>query len=139
MSLENKARLVLRATLELVVEARRGYKGRFMLYEAAGKIIGIGPGISYNSDGPTHHVNNETLLSFISQYKRVVTLEEHSLEGGLGSLVSELLTDRGVKLPVKRFGIADRCCLRYGNREWMQSFYGIDSGSVIKGILEDAI
>ncbi|GAI42230.1 unnamed protein product, partial [marine sediment metagenome] len=49
----------------------------------------------------------------------------------------EILVDRGKKvLPLKRIAIADKNCERYGDREWMHSFYGLDVNSITKTILE---
>ncbi|MBV8152744.1 MAG: hypothetical protein JOY59_14375 [Candidatus Eremiobacteraeota bacterium] len=37
-------------------------------------------------------------------HDRIITLEEHSLDGGLGSAVVELLSDRGITVRVERVG-----------------------------------
>jgi transketolase len=81
-------------------------------------------------------VDPETLISAIGDVPRVVTLEEHSIIGGLGSLVSEILSDQGTPKVTKRFGIPDRFVYRYGSREWMQSQVGLDDESIVKGILK---
>jgi transketolase len=38
----------------------------------------------------------------------IVTAEEHSVIGGLGAAVAEVVTDRGLAVPVKRIGLRDR-------------------------------
>ncbi len=80
-------------------------------------------------------INEELLLTFIGQSNRIVTLEEHSLVGGIGSAVSEILVDNGKALPVKRIGITEENCPGYGDREWMHSLYGLDVNSIVKTIL----
>lgn len=80
-------------------------------------------------------VNVELLLDVISQSKQVVTLEEHSIVGGIGSIISEILTDKGAALTLKRIGILEKTCLGYGNRDWMHSFYGLDVNSINEQIL----
>lgn len=80
-------------------------------------------------------INEELFLTFIGQSNRIVTLEEHSLVGGIGSAVSEILVDNGKALPVKRIGIPDKNCVGYGDREWMHSLYGLDVNSIVKTIL----
>lgn len=81
-------------------------------------------------------INEELLLTFIGQSNRVVTLEEHSLVGGIGSAISEILFDREKTLPVKRIALAEKNCVGYGDREWMHSFYGLDVDSITQTILD---
>ncbi|MGA8849123.1 MAG: transketolase C-terminal domain-containing protein [Dehalococcoidia bacterium] len=81
-------------------------------------------------------INEELLLAFIEQSKRIVTLEEHSIIGGIGSAISEVLVDKGKALPMKRIALADKNCSGYGDREWMHSYYGLDMNSITKAILD---
>ncbi len=80
-------------------------------------------------------LNDGLLLSYIKEAERLVTLEEHSIAGGLGSIVSELLHDNDISKPLKRLGLPDESLHRYGSRGWMHSSFGIDNASVIKNIL----
>jgi transketolase len=81
-------------------------------------------------------INEELLLSVIEKSNRIATLEEHSIIGGIGSAISEILVDREKVLPLKRIAIADKNCVGYGDREWMHSFYGLDVNSITKTILD---
>ncbi len=81
-------------------------------------------------------INEELLLSVIEKSNRIVTLEEHSIIGGIGSAICEILVDRGKALPLKRIAIEDKNCVGYGDREWMHSFYGLGVNSITKTILE---
>lgn len=81
-------------------------------------------------------INEELLLSFIESSNRIITLEEHSIIGGIGSAMCEILVDSGKVLPLKRIAIADKNCVGYGDREWMHSFYGLDVNSITKTILD---
>ena len=82
-------------------------------------------------------INEELLLTFIGQSDRIVTLEEHSLIGGIGSAVSEILVDNRKAIPVKRIALSEKNCLGYGDREWMHSFYGLDVKSIVKTVLDE--
>ena len=79
-------------------------------------------------------MNQKLFLKAIDQSKRVVTLEEHLLSGGLGSAVLEALADNGVSLPVKRIGIQDKYLYAYGGRRNIQTICGLDVDSVTKNI-----
>ena len=81
-------------------------------------------------------INEELLLNFTGQSSRIVTLEEHTLVGGIGSAIGEILADRGKTLPVKRIALAEKNCVGYGDREWMHSFYGLDVSSITQTILD---
>lgn len=81
-------------------------------------------------------INEELLLSVIEKSNRIVTLEEHSIIGGIGSAVSEVLIDNGKAIPMKRIAIADKNCVGYGDRDWMHSLYGIDVQTVCRLILD---
>ena len=50
-------------------------------------------------------IDEELLLKEVSQAKRIVTVEDNVLKGGLGSMVLELLNDRNINIPVFRKGL----------------------------------
>lgn len=80
-------------------------------------------------------VNAEMLLEVISRYKKIVTLEENSLLGGIGSIVSELLSDYSVNIPLKRIAAKDFHCYDYGDRDWINSRLGLDTDGIVGSIL----
>ena len=79
-------------------------------------------------------VDDESLIAAIDNFPRIAVLEEHSIIGGLGSLLLEVLSDNHRLIPTKRFGIPDRFVYRYGNREWMRSQVGLDVPSIVSGL-----
>jgi len=81
-------------------------------------------------------INEELLLANIKKSKRIVTLEEHLITGGIGSAVAEILADNGKALPLKRIAIRDKYYYAYGGRNNIQSLCGLDTDSVTKTILE---
>ncbi len=72
------------------------------------------------------------LLEAIARSDRVVTLEEHTINGGLGSLIVELLADANVSRPVKRCAILDECLYAYGVREALQRERQLDKDSLVE-------
>ncbi len=60
---------------------------------------------------------------------RLFTLEEHFLPGGMGSAILEMLADRGVSLPVQRYGMGDpgHYSYVYGGRETIHDSYGLST------------
>ena len=83
-------------------------------------------------------VNVKLLLKHIKQSKKIVTLEEHLINGGLGSIIAEIFVDNDVNLPLKRIAIPDKYCYTYGGREAIRRTIDLDTDSVIKTILNYA-
>lgn len=77
-------------------------------------------------------LNEAFLLNAVKGVKGLVTLEEHSLIGGIGSAVGELLIDADFPLPMKRYGVPDAYCTRCGDREWLHKFFEMDVATVLE-------
>lgn len=85
----------------------------------------------------TFPINEKLFLESLSGAKKIITLEEHILPGGMGSAVAEVLTDNNKFIPIKRIGLSYKkgYCYKYGGRENIQSLYGLDKESIVKTIL----
>lgn len=81
-------------------------------------------------------INERLLLHYIDQSKKIVVIEEHSIIGGIGSVICEILADNGRFVPLKRFAIEDKNCEICGDREWMRKFYNLDLDNIAKSILD---
>ncbi|HCJ67002.1 MAG TPA: hypothetical protein DHV62_06680 [Elusimicrobia bacterium] len=68
--------------------------------------------------------------------KCVVTIEENIIIGGIGSIISEVLTDNNRNISLKRIAIPDEHCFNTGEREYLQTLYKLDTNSVVRTILE---
>ena len=72
-------------------------------------------------------------LSRDPEIRGLVTLEENMLAGGFGSAVLEALSDAGVLLPVRRFGIGDTF-VEQGTREELLELCGLTAPQVAEGV-----
>jgi transketolase len=83
-------------------------------------------------------INEKLFLNTINNVKKIVTLEEHTLPGGLGGAVVEVLADNNKLVPVKRIGLNLRkgYCYKYGGRKNIQSLCGLDIESIKKIVLD---
>jgi len=79
-------------------------------------------------------LNQSLLLDWIGT-RPTVTLEEHLLAGGLGSLIAELFCDEGVPAKLLRLGQRDRFVFDYGGRSVIWEKHGLDAASIEKEIL----
>ena len=67
----------------------------------------------------------------------VVTLEEHSVIGGLGGAVAEVCLEGGVPVrKFRRFGIDDRYPEIVGDQAYMRVHFGLDHNAVAVGLRE---
>lgn len=70
----------------------------------------------------------------------IVTVEEHSVIGGLGTAVLEVLAEEGIKTSIKRLGIQD-CYTESGNYEDLVNEFGMGIFSIVdvaKETMEEA-
>jgi len=74
------------------------------------------------------------LLDNLKNVKQIITLEEHSLIGGLGSLISELLTDNNLHIPLKRLGLKDSYREMFGSRSWIHTQHDLDKPGIISAL-----
>ena len=72
-------------------------------------------------------------LSRDPEIRGLVTLEENMLAGGFGSAVLEALSDAGVLMPVRRFGIGDTF-VEQGTREELLALCGLTAPQVAEGV-----
>jgi transketolase len=66
----------------------------------------------------------------------VLTCEEHSIVGGLGSAVAEVLAESGVAVPFRRYGGPDRIYHDIGSQEYLRRRLAGDLDAAVTGLLE---
>jgi transketolase len=77
-------------------------------------------------------VDETALVSLAEGMKGIVTVEEHSLIGGLGSLIAEVM--RGRNVPQKSIGIADRFGQSAHNYDDLLAAYGLTPAHVVAAV-----
>jgi len=60
----------------------------------------------------------------------VVSVEEHSLVGGLGSALAEMFADAGLATPLLRLGLPDTFTSSYGSQDSVLSKYGLTAEAI---------
>jgi transketolase len=69
--------------------------------------------------------NRAQLLGACRSLRQVFTLEEHSIAGGLGSLVAEIVAEAGVPCRVKRLGLDNRFSEVCGSWSYLLDYHGL--------------
>jgi transketolase len=72
-----------------------------------------------------------TILGAVLSSRVVVTAENHTVIGGLGSAVAEAMAEAAVGVPLRRIGISD-VFAESGSREYLFSRYGLDTQSIVR-------
>ena len=81
-------------------------------------------------------IDREAILQAASTSKLVVTIEEHTVIGGLGGAVAEVLADTGAGVPLKRLGLQDLFAWTVGSHEDLKQRYGMTTRAIIDAVSE---
>ena len=95
------------------------------------------------ADGRITHVDlrfakplDETLIINIARrHHHLIVIEDGAREGGIGSAVLELLSDRNITVPLRRFGLPDRF-IEHGSVALQRADCGMDSESFARAFVE---
>ncbi len=79
-------------------------------------------------------IDEDILHEVGKNYKRVITVEDGSIKGGLGMAVIEFMNDNGYMVSVKRIGIPDEF-IGHGTVDELYKLCGMDEDSILNTIL----
>jgi transketolase len=96
------------------------------------EILGVAAGVLHVSCLAPFDLT--TFAAAVSGCALVVSLEEHSTVGGLGSILSEALAQRPGDAPLLRLGIPERFSTGSHDREELLRAYGLDAPSVAQAV-----
>jgi transketolase len=80
-------------------------------------------------------IDGDTILEAAEGAGGVVTAENHSIVGGLGSAVAEVLAEAGIGVPLRRIGVQDVYATA-GSRPYLFKEYGLSSRRLTEVIWE---
>jgi transketolase len=106
-----------------------------MAIEVKQQLARFGIHISIYSIPMIKPMNKSTLRVIMKKHTHLFTLEEHSIVGGLGSVISEYITDShisGVRL--YRFGVPDEFIHVTGTREFLLEYSGLSPLNLVSKI-----
>ena len=72
----------------------------------------------------------DLLLSMLKDIHTVITVEEHFIEGGLGTIISDWIVKEKLPFKLKKLGIKNEFIHAIKNNSSMRSFYGISSENI---------
>ena len=79
-------------------------------------------------------INKELLLSQIEKVKYgVVTMENHLINGGIGSILADIIAENGIAKRLIKLGLNDTFA-HGGSKAYLLKYYGLDAFALVKGI-----
>ena len=79
-------------------------------------------------------IDRELITSTTRETKAIFTIEEHSVIGGLGSAVSEILAESSAGVRFLRFGVPDTFVKDVGTQEYLRACTGLSKERLILSI-----
>ncbi|MBA0947940.1 transketolase family protein [Enterococcus gallinarum] len=76
-------------------------------------------------------LDEKLLLERLVDKKGVITIENHSITGGLGSAVAEVIADNSLAVPLKRIGVDNRFG-QVGTPDFLQAEFGLTTKKMLE-------
>lgn len=80
-------------------------------------------------------LDEKLLIKEAKGKSKIVTIENHSIYGGLGSAVSEVIAENGNSVPVKRIGVKEKFG-QVGTAEFLQEEFGLTAKQIKETICQ---
>jgi transketolase len=80
-------------------------------------------------------IDREAIIAASQETGAIFTVEEHSIVGGLGGAVAEVLAESGRAARFKRIGAGDYFADRVGSQEFMREYHGLTSNAIVDQVL----
>ncbi len=80
-------------------------------------------------------IDREAVIEAVNDTRKIITVENHNFIGGLGSAVSEVITEEGKSCRLKRLGIPDVFAI-VGQTDDLYNFYKIDAEGITEAVAE---
>lgn len=80
-------------------------------------------------------IDREAIIKAVMDTRRIITVEDHNVIGGLGSAVAEVMAEAGKGCAFKKLGHQDKFA-PIGLHEDIMNYVGIDSNGIINAVRE---
>ncbi len=105
-----------------------GHVGNYAV-QACGELAEAGHSIAHYDLRFLKPIDEALLHEIFRKHKRIITVEDGAIKGGMGSAVLEFMADNGYTASVKRLGIPDRF-VEQGSVEELQHECGFDVAGI---------
>jgi len=98
---------------------------------AAGKLVAKGLRSTLGIISTVNPPPIDDLVHLLSQFPLAITVETHQLNGGLGSLVCEVVAENAIRCKVVRVGVAGPPSGLTGSEDFLNRRHGLDCDSLV--------
>lgn len=81
-------------------------------------------------------LDQKAVIDILKKGKPIFTIEEHSLIGGLGSAVADIIAESEYNPVFKKFGTEDKFSHYVGGHDYIREKFGLTSEKISEGILK---
>jgi len=82
-------------------------------------------------------IDESIICSSAKKTKYIFTVEEHSLIGGLGSIVAEVLAEKAsFPFQLTRIGLPDKFCTVIGDHAYLRQHFYLSTDAIVKRVLQ---
>jgi transketolase len=104
--------------------------------DAAERLAAFGVDATVLHFGTIKPFDGDALAESVAVSGALITVEEHSIVGGLGSASAEALTEEGVPVKLRRLGLRDEFAHAVGSREYLLQYYGLNTPNIVATALD---
>ncbi len=80
-------------------------------------------------------IDEEKIRELAGRFRHIVTVEEHTIVGGFGSAVAEVLAESGAGCKLHRIGMPDVYCCTVGTQQYLRGVYEMDDEAICRRTL----
>ena len=78
--------------------------------------------------------HNQKLSKTLSRYKKIICIEEHAVNFGIGSILSEIITDNQLNTKLLRLGLIEKNIFGYGSRDQLLNSNNLSDKKILDSI-----
>ena len=75
-------------------------------------------------------------ITLVEKHENILVVEEHSISGGLGSMVSEQIAQNGIRKNLTVLGLPDLVHHELGSQSYLRNHFKIDSPGIVNKVKE---
>ena len=100
--------------------------------EAVGRLQDEGKSVKLINIHTLKPLNKENLVLKLKSVKKIATIEEHNIIGGLGGILAEIISEENLQIPLIRLGLNDCFASGFGTQRNVRAENNLDSGSIYR-------
>lgn len=81
----------------------------------------------------------ESIVRIAASCEKLITVEEHNIYGGIGSIAAEIIAEQGLSLRLYRIGLKDCFGKGYGTLKEVRAENGLDAKHIVEAVKEFGI